>query len=136
MKDATNPKDLLGLTKPPLRLVPAAGIIWTSKAMAFGAYGIDIDGVQVRPKAYGPYNWRDNKVLLSVYIEAAMRHLLARQDGDRVASDSKVPHEAHAAACMMIVLDAMENGNLVDDLPVAGAAAQLMARLTLKVKAP
>ena len=113
-----NPKDLLGLKKPPLRLVPAAGIIYVSRVMGLGA------------AKYGPYNWRGNAIRYTVYVEAAMRHLLAALDGEEVDPESGQPHAAHAAACMMILLDAKATGNLVDDRPTPGAAARLLAELT------
>jgi hypothetical protein len=120
MSDTTNPKDALGLTKPPLRLVPSALVIHTSQAMAFGA------------KKYGAYNWRDKKVRLTVYIEAAQRHLAALLDGEDRASDSGVLHTAHVAASMGIVLDALETGNLIDDRPLPGPAARLIDEMTPK----
>ena len=113
-----NPKDLLGMRKPPLTLVPAALPIITSVVMKLGA------------KKYGPYNWRLKKVRRTVYIEAAMRHLLSALDGEDCDPESGVPHEAHAAACVGIILDALVTGNLVDDRPTPGAAAKLIGILT------
>lgn len=113
-----NPKDALGLKKPPLRLVPSAGIIYVSRVMGLGA------------KKYGPYNWRDKAIRYSVYVEAAQRHLLQALDGEDIDPESGQPHAAHAAACMMILLDAMATGNLVDDRPLPGAASRLLAELT------
>lgn len=114
----TNPKDIIGLTKPPLRLVPPALIIHVSRAMANGA------------KKYGPYNWRGNRVRLTVYLEAAMRHILQKLDGEDIEPDSGCTHEAHAAACMGIILDAHACGALIDDRPTKGAAARLIREFT------
>jgi hypothetical protein len=114
----TNPKDLQGLKKPPLRLIPPAASLYESRVLALGA------------AKYGPYNWREKKVRLSVYLEAAQRHLLAKMDGEDTDPESGMPHEAHARACMGILLDAMATGNLVDDRPKAGAASRLIAELT------
>lgn len=116
--DPTNPKDRLGLKKPAVRLVPPAGILQTSRAMELGA------------AKYGPYNWREKEVRLSVYLEAAMRHLMAKQDGEDLDPESGAPHEAHAAACMMIVLDAAAGGQLIDDRPKPGPAPALIKALT------
>jgi hypothetical protein len=118
--DDTNPKDRLGAKKPPLTLVPPALLIYTSRVMALGA------------AKYGPYNWREKKVRLTVYIEAAMRHLMALFDGEDTDPESGMPHSAHAAACMGIILDALATGNLIDDRPTKGAAARLLADLTNK----
>jgi hypothetical protein len=114
---STNPKDLLGLKKAPLRLVPGASIVECSIIMQLGA------------QKYGAYNWRTNAVRRTVYIEAAMRHLLAALDGEGCDPQSGRPHEAHAMACMAILLDAMHHGNLIDDRPPAGPAGKLIEEL-------
>ncbi len=111
----TNPKDLLGIKKVQLNLVPASSIIYQALAMEDGA------------RKYGPFNWRSNKVIASIYIAAAMRHLQAWQDGEELAEDSQKPHLAHALACIGIIVDAKETGNLVDDRPLPGAASKLIA---------
>lgn len=113
-----NPKDIIGATKPDLSLVPPAGSIHVATAMQNGA------------DKYGAYNWRDKKVQAMTYLAAAKRHIDSYLDGEEVAEDSGVHHLAHAAACMFIVLDAIETGNLVDNRPTAGAAAALIKRLT------
>ncbi len=116
----TNPKDILGQKKVQLNLVPPASIIYQALAMEDGA------------KKYGPYNWRENKVIASIYVAAAMRHLQSWYDGEEVASDSQKPHLAHALACLGIIVDAKETGNLVDDRPKPGAAGALIARYEKK----
>lgn len=116
--DTANPKDLLGIKKPPLDLIPAAAELHESMAMANGA------------GKYGPYNWRGKQVRASIYIAAALRHLKSWQDGERVASDSGVHHLGHARACLGILLDAEATGNLIDDRPPAGAASRLIAEMT------
>jgi len=116
----TNPKDLLGIKKVQLNLVPPSSIIYQALAMEDGA------------KKYGPYNWRENKVIASIYVAAAMRHLQQWYDGEELASDSQKPHLAHALACLGIIVDAKETGNLVDDRPLPGAASALIARLEKK----
>jgi hypothetical protein len=113
-----NPKDLLGLKKPPLDLIPPAFEIHVAMAMKDGA------------KKYSPFNWRGNKVRARVYVGAAKRHIAAWLDGEELAPDSGVHHLAHAAACMAILLDAQETGNLEDDRPTPGAAARLIAKFT------
>ena len=104
----TNPKDLVGLTKLPLRLVPPVAMARLAEALANGA------------AKYGPYNWRSKGVSASVYYEAALRHLFAWADGEDDAPDSGVHHLAHAMACMAIMFDAMELGKLKDDRPTRG----------------
>lgn len=104
----SNPKDAIGSTKVSLTKLPMAGVI-------HGAHGM-MDGAD----KYGPFNWRENKVIASIYVDAAMRHLAAWFEGQETAEDSEVHHLGHAIACCSILLDAQETGNLIDDRPVFG----------------
>lgn len=116
MSDSTNPKDKLGLKKVRLSLVPPSSTIYQALAMEDGA------------AKYGPYNWREKKVIASIYIDAAKRHMDSWFDGEDNASDSKKPHLGHALACLGIIVDALETGNLIDDRPLKGAAAALIEK--------
>lgn len=116
--DSPNPKDLIGQTKPRLSLVPPALALYTAGVMELGA------------KKYGPYNWRKHKVLRTVYIEAAMRHLAALLDGEDLDPESGFPHEGHVASCMGIILDAQASGQLIDDRPTKGPASTIIKQLT------
>lgn len=116
----TNPKDLIGDTKPQLHLVPSTALVRCAKVMELGA------------KKYGTYNWRGNKVRRTVYISAAMRHLAQDLDGEQTDPESLQTHLAHAMACCAILIDAMETGNLIDDRPPVGATAKLIRELTVK----
>ncbi len=126
LADPTNPKDLLGVNKvPSLSVIPSASIIYEGLAMRYGAYEAPRkDGV----KGYGPYNWRDKEVKASIYVDAAIRHIMAWVDGETNAPDSKAPHLGHAKACLGILADAIETGNLKDDRPKPGNAAELLER--------
>jgi hypothetical protein len=121
---STNPKDAIGLTKPALRLVPPALALHVSQAMANGA------------KKYGAYNWREHPVRLTVYIEAALRHLYSLLDGEDHARDSGVLHAAHVGACMAIILDAMGTDSLIDDRATDGCASDLIDELTAAATPP
>jgi hypothetical protein len=116
----TNPKDLLGTKKVNLHLVPPASTLYQALAMEDGA------------RKYGPYNWRANKVIATIYVDAAMRHILSWLDGEENASDSGVPHLGNALACLGILVDAKETGNLVDNRPLPGSMASLIARFEKK----
>lgn len=116
----TNPKDLIGIKKVRLGLVPPSSLVYQALAMENGA------------DKYGPYNWRDNKVQATIYVDAALRHLLAWLDGEEIAADSGKPHLGHALACLGIIVDAKETGNLVDDRPKAGATTALLDRWVKK----
>jgi hypothetical protein len=112
--DSTNPKDALGVKKAPLRFVPPALTILASDAMADGA------------AKYGPFNWRETAVRMTVYLEAIERHLLALRDGQDRAEDSGHLHLSHIAACCGIIADAAGIGMLIDDRPTVGPAADLL----------
>lgn len=109
-----NPKDRIGLTKTPFRLLPPAPLAMVAKVMELGA------------KKYGAWNWRKETVTHSVYLEAALRHIFQALDGERLDEESGMPHEAHAAACMLIILDAMVNDKWVEDCMFQGRLTQLM----------
>lgn len=105
---SSNPKDILAANERRclLHLIPSPGLIATALAMQDGA------------KKYGPYNWREEGVGATTYVSAALRHIRTWLDGEEDAKDSRVHHLGHAAACLMILLDAQAVGNLVDDRPV------------------
>jgi len=125
--DKTNPKDLLGTKKVPnLSVIPAASIICEGLAMRYGAYEAPLAG---GGNGYGPFNWREKQVRASIYVDACLRHLMSWIDGEANAADSGVPHLGHAKACLGILADAIESGNLVDDRPKAGPAPALLERL-------
>jgi hypothetical protein len=120
MSDPTNPKDAFGLKKLPLRLIPSPALAHLAMVMALGA------------KKYGPYNWREKEVRLTVYLEAAERHLRSVLDGELIDPESGQPHAAHAMACCAIILDAGAIGKLVDDRPPPGTFAKLIEELVEK----
>ena len=103
-----NPKDLIGLTKPSIEFVPMPAVFRANEAFKDGA------------EKYGPFNWRENAVRADVYYNAAMRHLSQWYHGDDAARDSKVDHRAHAIACLMILIDAEDQGKLIDNRPKIG----------------
>lgn len=109
-----NPKDRIGVTKARIDLVPPALVIEVAPVMALGA------------KKYGPHNWRQTDVRLTVYLTAIIRHALAALDGQWLDPESGRPHVAHIGAGAAIVLDANAIGRLDDDT-VAGPAADLLA---------
>lgn len=110
-----NPKTAIGVTKVPLHLVPPSAKHFLALALADGA------------KKYGPYNWRDAAISVSVYKSALERHVDAFWDGEDAARDSGIHHIAHAMACCALILDAMTVGCLNDDRPTKGASPRLQA---------
>jgi hypothetical protein len=82
--------------------------------MRYGAYEAKrVDG----QLGYGPYNWRETPVRLTIYIDANIRHSLAILDGEDIDPDSGLPHTSHISANMAIIQDAKKYGTLVDDRP-------------------
>ena len=122
-----NPKDLLGSKKASLTKIPAVAMAWESLAMMDGA------------GKYNSYNWRDNKVVASIYIDALLRHALAWWEGEQEAEDSGCHHLGHARACLGILLDAEATGNLLDDRPVnessKGVFPEVMNKIAAKIPA-
>ncbi len=118
VKLGPNPKDILGMAKVSLSKIPPSAQIYEALAMMDGA------------RKYGAYNWRENKVIASIYVDACKRHIDAWFDGESNAADSGIPHLGHARACLGIIVDALESGNLIDDRPLPGPAAALIKRYT------
>ena len=100
-----NPKGAAGRAKPQLHLIPVGALAPVSRVMELGA------------KKYGPYNWRQTPVNYTTYLSAAMRHIVAHTDGEDQDPESGQSHLAHAAAGLMILLDAIITGNAKDDRP-------------------
>ncbi len=120
MSDETNPKDLVGIKKPRLSLIPPASLIYQSLAMQDGA------------SKYGPYNWRDQPVSMMIYLDAIARHAAQLLDGEWFTEDSKIPHLSGVLGSAGIIADAFETGNLIDDRPKKGAATKLILEWTKK----
>lgn len=122
-----NPKDLLGMKKPMLSIISPIAEAHESFAMMDGHY------------KYGPYNWRDKNVKARIYVDAALRHIKAWEEGEEYAVDSGAHHLGHARACLGILLDAQETGCMIDDRPVndksRGVYQRLLDRLGAKITA-
>lgn len=118
-----NPKDLFGSVKVSFTKVSAIALAHCAFAMMDGA------------RKYGPYNWRAKPVITSIYIDAAMRHMLAYFEGERLASDSNAHHLGHAMACNAILLDAEAHGCLIDDRPNGkGIFSKVLEELSVLIK--
>lgn len=117
-----NPKDLIGSKKVSITKFPMVALIHGAHAMMNGA------------SKYGPYNWRGNAVVASIYVDAAIRHLASWFEGEEVAEDSGVHHLGHAMACMAILLDAQATGNLYDDRPGSGKLVEVLNSLNERIK--
>lgn len=123
---STNPKDILGVNRTPLWLIPGPAKIHQALAHLDGA------------KKYGPYNWRTEGVCASIYISGIGRHLDDYLDGEDYAHDSQVHHLGHLIAGANIILDSLAQGNFIDDRPPPAPTAQMheQTKLWLSGKAP
>jgi hypothetical protein len=124
---SSNPKDVLGVNKVSLSKLPPIAELHTCHALMNGA------------DKYGPYNWRDKSVKASIYIDACRRHLNLWFEGEEFAPDSGAHHLGHAMACLAILIDAQEIGNLIDDRPITksskNAFSRTLERLNESIKA-
>ena len=73
-------------------LIPAWPLEQLAAVMTYGA------------KTYGDHNWRKGLKYSQLYA-AAQRHLNAFWQGDDIDEDSGLPHLAHAAANMLMLLE-------------------------------
>jgi len=102
---ATNPKDQQATTRVDLSLFP-------DSAVAYGALAFTEGDLK-----YGAYNWRVAGVQTSVYIAALRRHVAKYYNGEWADPKTGVPHLANALACIAVLIDSHEQGNLNDDRP-------------------
>lgn len=113
-----NPKDRTGSSKVPLHLLPPAALAYTAEVLRHGA------------EKYGEFNWRTSRVRATVYVSAALRHLLRYLDGEDVDPDSGLPHAAHVMASMAILIDAALVDALIDDRNKTGKYGAVADSLT------
>ena len=105
-KDA-NPKDALGSMRAPLFALPLPAVVYWSLAHVEGG------------SKYGFWNWCAAGVRASIYVAAAMRHLLKWFFGQECDPKTKVHHLGYVMACCAILIDAQWRGKLKDDRPPA-----------------
>jgi hypothetical protein len=118
----TNPKTEYGLAKPSLRYVPPVALFEVGRVMEVGA------------AKYGPMNWRKDPVSYSTYYDATLRHLMAAWDGQFADPDTGINHLAHAAANLLILIDANEQAALLDDRPAKGTLNTYLAANTQPIE--
>lgn len=112
----TNPKDRAATNRLDLTLFP-------DSAAAYGALAFTEGDAK-----YGGYNWRVAGVQASVYVAACGRHLRKWFHGQDDDPQTGVPHLANALACIAVIIDSVEQGNLKDDRPPKQDHASLLAR--------
>lgn len=117
----TNPKDFMGADKIPFHL-------WPETATILGALAL-LDGAC----KYGRSNFRAVGVRASIYYDAARRHMNKWFEGQDIDPDSGLPHLAHTLACIAILIESSEKGNLTDDRMVEGAYLDMVDKYTSMV---
>lgn len=101
----SNPKDLVGIRKVPMSVVPQGVLAELGLAMMEGAL------------KYGRHNYRAVGVRASVYYDAMMRHMMRWWEGEDNDPDSGVCHLIKAMACLVVLRDSMQADNWEDDRP-------------------
>ncbi len=118
----SNPKDRAATTRLDFTLFP-------DTAAAYGALAMTEGDCK-----YGGYNYRPAGVNASVYIAACKRHLAKWYNGEECDPVTSVPHLANAIACIAVLIDSLEFGNLIDDRPPKCDVAGLLKRFETNVK--
>lgn len=63
-----------------------------------------VDVLEYGAQKYAVGNWKAVPDAEARYFDAAMRHLIARAQGERLDPESGLPHLAHACANMLFLL--------------------------------
>lgn len=105
-KAQTNPKETVGIKKVPMSVVPMPPLMWAALALLCGAL------------EYGRHNWRRGApIKASTYRDSTQRHMDAWWEGEDVDGRSTLPVLAHAIAGLLVLFDAILQGNFEDDRP-------------------
>jgi hypothetical protein len=88
--------------KPPMNLLSREALEQTAMVMAFGK------------EKYAAHNWRKG-FAWSRPLSAAIRHIIAFNDGEDKDSESGLSHLAHAACCIMFLLEFEKTHKHLDD---------------------
>lgn len=88
--------------KPRMDLLPPRALLAVGSVMAHGA------------RVYGEHNWRRG-MTYGRLAAAALRHLAAWLDGEDADPESGLPHLAHAAASVLMLLESVMAGSGSDD---------------------
>lgn len=100
--------------------VPQIALLSLGQAMQEGA------------EKYGVFNWRETRVDVSTYYNAAMRHWMLYFSGEDYDPKTGLHHLGYAMACAAVLLDADRMGVLEDDRPVDGGELAEFIRIHTK----
>jgi hypothetical protein len=73
-------------------LLPVSSVRDVVRVLGFGAAKYSVD------------NWQKVPDARRRYYAAALRHLVAWWDGERLDPESRLPHLAHAACCVLFLM--------------------------------
>ena len=73
-------------------LLPMGPVADVVRVLAYGA------------RKYADWNWQKVPGRRSRYYAAAMRHIIAWWDGEKLDSESGLPHLAHAGCCILFLM--------------------------------
>lgn len=79
--------------KPMMNLLPPKAEMEMARVLTFGA------------KKYAPDNWRKVDDLERRYLAAAMRHINAHRQGEKLDSESGLSHLSHAMCCIAFIIE-------------------------------
>tara|TARA_B100001093_G_scaffold132217_1_gene124756 strand:+ start:394 stop:801 length:408 start_codon:yes stop_codon:yes gene_type:complete len=79
--------------KPKAYLLPPKALMEVSRVLTIGA------------EKYDEENWRKLDNLQKRYTGAALRHLFAHMDGERLDPETNLSHIAHALCCLLFKLE-------------------------------
>ncbi len=123
---STNPKSRDSSHKIPLSLCPASVRIAIARVFKLGGE---------KPGRYH-WNWREEPISVTQYIDAIHRHLARFEDGEEFDEEMSeqagqpVAHLDIIASNTAMLIDAREAGTLVNDLPkVKGGAPAFLKRI-------
>lgn len=120
----SNPKDVVGVRKfRQFTCIPFTVLAELGVALLEGA------------AKYGAHNYRVAGVRASIYIDAAMGHILQWWEGEDIDADSGLSHITKAIASLTVLRDAMINDMLTDDRPVKPNLDKLRSDLQASVDA-
>lgn len=107
--------------KAPIDLVDSTIILELAKVLGFGA------------EKYEAHNWKEG-LPISRYYSAAMRHMMAFNDGETIDPESELNHLSHAACNLMFMLYMLKNKPGLDDRPerfLVGTPEESVIRMEL-----
>ncbi len=104
----SNPKDMIGIKRFAMSVLPWNVLGWVAIALLEGAF------------KYRRHNYREIGVRASIYHDAALRHIMKWWEGEDYDPDitfAKVHHVDKAISSLIVVSDSIKRGNWTDDRP-------------------